>query len=199
MLLCSPVSVSLCLHLLAFFDLLFFSTRAPQPSFTTSLSCCTPPLCFLCLCLLCFVFHVHSLHHSSSPCFRCYTLLLLHSLITLNNNNISSFVLHTYSLCAPCACYLTMLLHALSISSALPHHHANSSASLAVKCMRPSSLGVISRFLHLSNSRDSSSSLLQSSSTSMLQLQASTLFHLSISSMTSLHPTGRFLETLQLL
>jgi hypothetical protein len=109
------------------------------------------------------------------------------------------FVLHTYSLCAPCACYLTMLLHALSISSALPHHHANSSASLAVKRMRPSSLGVISRFLHLSSSRDSSSSLLQSSSTSLLQLQASTLFHLSIASMTSLHPTGRFLETLQLL
>jgi hypothetical protein len=92
-----------------------------------------------------------------------------------------------------------MLLHALSMSSALPDHHCNSSASLAVKPMHPSSLGVMPRFLHLSSSRDSSSSLLQSSSTSLLQLQASTLFHLSIASMTSLHSTGRFLETLQLL
>jgi hypothetical protein len=92
-----------------------------------------------------------------------------------------------------------MLLHALPMSSALPDHHCNSSSSLAVKPMRPSSLGVMPRFLRLSNSRDSSSSLLQSSSTSLLQLQASTLFHLSIASMTSLHSTGRFLETLQLL
>jgi hypothetical protein len=118
----------------------------------------------------------------------------------LNNNNTHLFfVQHTYSLCAPCACYLAMLLHALPMSSALPDHHCNSSASLAVKPMRPSSLGVMPRFLHLSSSRDSSSSLLQSSSTSLLQLQASTLFHLSIASMTSLHSTGRFLETLQLL
>jgi hypothetical protein len=153
MLLCSPVSVSLCLHLLAFSDLLFFSTRAPQPSFTVSLSCCTHPLRFLCLCLLCSVCHVHSMHHSSSLCFSCCTLLLLHSLITLNNNNPHLFfVLHTYSLCAPCACYLAMLLHALSMSSALPDHHGNSSASLAVKPMRPSSLGVMLRFLSLSHS-----------------------------------------------
>jgi hypothetical protein len=60
-------------------------------------------------------------------------------------------------------------------------------------------LGVMMRFLRFSSSRDSSSSLLQSSSTSLLQLQASTLFHLSITFMTSLHSTGRFLETLQLL
>jgi hypothetical protein len=108
-------------------------------------------------------------------------------------------VMHIYSLCAPCACYLAMLLHALSMSSALPDHHCNSSSSLAVKPMRPSSLGVMLRFLHLSSSRDSLSSLLQSSSTSLLQLQDSTLFHLSIASMTSLHSTGRFLETLHLL
>jgi hypothetical protein len=144
MLLCSPVSVSLCLHLLSFFDLLFFSTRAPQPSFTASLSCCTPPLHFLCLCLLCSMCHVHLMHHSSSPCFRYCTLLLLHSLITLNKNNPHLFfVLHTYSLCAPFACYFTMLLHALSISSVLPDHHHNSSASLAIKPMHPSSLGVM--------------------------------------------------------
>ena len=153
MLLFSLVSMSLCLHLLAFSDLLFFSTRAPHPSFTASLSCCTPPLCFLCLYLLCSVCHVHSMHHSSSPCFRCCRLLLLHSLITLNNNNTHIFfVLHTYSLCAPCACYPAMLLHALSMSSALPDHHRNSSASMVVKPMCPSSLGVMLRFLSLYHS-----------------------------------------------
>jgi hypothetical protein len=150
MLLCSPALVSLCLHLLAFFDLLFFSTRAPHPSFTASLSCYTHTLHFLCLCLLCSVCHVHSMHHFSCPCFHYYTLLLLHSLITLNNNNPNLFfVLHTYSLCAPCACYPTMLLHALSMSSALPDHHRNSSASMVVKPMCPSSLGVMLRFLSL--------------------------------------------------
>jgi hypothetical protein len=153
MLLCSPVSMSLCLHLLALSELLFFSTRAPQPSFSVSLSCCTHPLHLLCFCLSCSVFHVHSMHHSSSPCFRCYTLLLLHSLIALNNINLHLFfVLHTYSLCAPCACYLAMLLHALSMSSALPDHHGNSSASLAVKPMHQLSLGVMLRFLSLSRS-----------------------------------------------
>jgi hypothetical protein len=73
---------------------------------------------------------------------------------------ISSLFLHTYSLYAPCACTVAMLLHALSMSSALPDHHCNSSASLEVKPMHPSLLGVMSRFLRLSNSRDSSSSLL---------------------------------------
>jgi hypothetical protein len=43
------------------------------------------------------------------------------------------FVQHTYSLCAPSACSLAMLLHALSMSSDLPDHHHNSSASLAVR------------------------------------------------------------------
>jgi hypothetical protein len=153
MLLCSPVSVSLCLHLLAFSDLLFFSTREPQPSFTASLSCCTHTLRFMCLCLLCSVFHVHSMHHSSSLCFCYCTILLLHSLITLNNSNRHLFfVLRTYSLCVPCACYPAMLMHALSMSSALPDHRRNSSASLAVKPMRPSSLGVMLRFLSLSRS-----------------------------------------------
>jgi hypothetical protein len=53
----------------------------------------------------------------------------------------------------------TMLLHALPMLSALLDHHYNSSASMAVKPMRPSSLGVMPRFLSLSRSRDSSSSL----------------------------------------
>jgi hypothetical protein len=45
-----------------------------------------------------------------------------------------------------------MLLHALPMSSALPNHHYNSSSSLVVKPMHPSSLGVMSRFLSLSSS-----------------------------------------------
>jgi hypothetical protein len=102
---------------------------------------------------------------------------------------VSVHLVHPY---AQCFCMLFM-------SSALPVHHCNSSASLAVKPMCPSSLGVMLRFLSLSNSQDSLSSLSQSSSSSLLQLQASTLIHLSIASTNSLHSTGRFLETLQLL
>ena len=102
-LLFSPLSMSLCLYLLAIFDLLFFSTRAPQPSFSVSLSCYTHALCFLCFFLLCSVCHVHSMHHSSSLYFSCCTLLLLHSWIPLNNNNQLFFILPSYSLCAPCA------------------------------------------------------------------------------------------------
>jgi hypothetical protein len=159
MLLCSPISVSLCFHLLAIFDLPFFSTRAPQPSFSVSLSYCTHALHFLCFCLFCSVRHLPSMHHSSSLYFSCCTLLLLHTSIPFNKNTNLFFVQHTYSLCAPCSCYLAMLLHALPMSSALPNHRCNSSASLAVKPMRPSSLGVMPLFLHLSSSRDSSSSL----------------------------------------
>jgi hypothetical protein len=91
------------------------------------------------------------------------------------------------------------VLHVLLVSSPLPHHHRNSSSFLVVMPMRSSSLGVMLRFLSLSSSRDSLSSLSQSSSSSLLQLQASTLFHLSIASMNSLHSTGKFLENLQLL
>jgi hypothetical protein len=200
MLLCSPVLVYLWLHLLALSDLLFSSTRAPQPSFIVSLSCWTHPCAFCAstfyaLCaisiqytipLLCILTTTHS--SFSTP-----------EILSTNNKPHLFFVQHTYSLCAPFAGYLAMLLHALPMLSALPDHHCNSSSSLAVKPMFPSSMGVIPRFLHLSNSRDSSFSLLQSSSTSLLQLQASNLFHLSIASMHSLHSTRRCLETLQFL
>jgi hypothetical protein len=43
-----------------------------------------------------------------------------------------------------------MFMHPLTMSSALPDHHCNSSASLVVPPMRPSSLGVMLRFLILS-------------------------------------------------
>jgi hypothetical protein len=111
--------------------------------------------------------------------------LLLHTSITLNNNNHFFFVQHSYTLCAPCACNLLLAVafsptlisstsgcffhfilppipspvcHSVSlccimlIVSALPDHHGNSSASLAVSPTHPSSLGVISRFLQLSSS-----------------------------------------------
>jgi hypothetical protein len=91
------------------------------------------------------------------------------------------------------------VLHVLLVSSPLPHHYGNSSSFLAVIPMHSSSLGVMLRFLSLSSSRDSLSYLSQSRSSSLLQLQASMLFHLSITSMNSLHSTGRFLETLQIL
>jgi hypothetical protein len=164
MLICSPISMSLCLHLLVISDLLFFSTRSPQPSFSVSLSYYTPPCAF---CASSF----YALH---TICIQCTIPLLCIPIVSHSSfytpESLSTitphlfFVQHTYSLCAPCACYLSMFLHALPMSSALLDHHCNSSASLAVKPMRPSSLGVTKRFLCLSSSRDSSSSLSQSSS-----------------------------------
>jgi hypothetical protein len=150
-------------------------------------------------CLLCSVRHVPSMHHSSSVHFSCCTLPPSTHLNHSQQHPISSlfciFILSVHLLHP----LFTMLLHALPMSSALPDHHCNSSASLAVKPMRPSSLGVMPRFLSLSSSRDSSSSLSQSSSFPLLQFQAPTVLHLSIASMNSLHATGRCLETLHLL
>jgi hypothetical protein len=66
------------------------------------------------------------------------------------------FVPCTYSFYAPCACNIrhssACSYHAnfLHISSALPDHHRNSSTSLVVPTMRPTSLGVLLRFLNLS-------------------------------------------------
>jgi hypothetical protein len=51
------------------------------------------------------------------------------------------------------------ILHVLLVSIPLPDHHHNSSSFLVVIPMRSSSIGVMLRFLSLSNSRDSSSSL----------------------------------------
>jgi hypothetical protein len=143
--------------------------------------------------------HVPSMHHSSSVHFSCYTLPPSTHLNHSQQHPISSlfcvFILSVHLLHP----LFTMLLHALPMSSALPDHHRNSSTSLAVKPMRPSSLGVMSRFLSLSSSRDSSSSLSQSSSFPLLQFQAPTVLHMSIASTNSLHATRRCLKTLHLL
>jgi hypothetical protein len=68
------------------------------------------------------------------------------------------FVQHSYSLCCLCACNIhnasACSLHAkfLHISSALPHHHRDSSTSSIVFPTRSASLGVLSRFLSFSGS-----------------------------------------------
>jgi hypothetical protein len=131
-------------------------------------SSCTPSLHFMFFFLLCSLCHVPSMHHSSFVHFNCCTLPPSTHLNHSQQHHISSlfciFILSVHLLHP----LFTMLLHALPMSSALPNHHCNSSASLAVKPMHPSSLGVMPRFLSLSSSRDSSSSLSQSSSFPLL-------------------------------
>ena len=143
--------------------------------------------------ILCSLCHVPSMNHSSPMHFNCCTLPPSTHLNHSQHHPISSlfcvFILSVHLLHP----LFTMLLHALPMSSALPDHHDNSSASLVVKPMHPSSLGVMPRFLSLSNSQDSPSSLSQSSSFTLLQFQAPTFLHLSIASMNSLHATGRCL------
>jgi hypothetical protein len=162
------------------------------------MSRCTPSLRFMFFCLLCSVCHVPSMHHSCSVHFSYCTLPPSTHLNNSLQHPISS-LFFVFILCVHLLHPLfTMLLHALPMSSALPDHHRNSSTSLAVKPMSPSSLGIVPRFLSLSSSQDSSSSLSQSSSFPLLQFQAPTVLHLSIASMNSLHATGRCLETLHL-
>jgi hypothetical protein len=154
---------------------------------------------FVSACTLCSAWDVPSMHHSSFVHFNCCTLPPFTHLNHSQQQQISS-MFSVFILCVHLFHPLyTMLLHALSMSSALPDHHFNSSASLAVKPMHPSSLGVMPRFLSLSSSRDSLSSLSQSRSFPLLQFQDPTVLHLAIASMSSLHATGRCLETLHLL
>jgi hypothetical protein len=101
MLLCSPVSVSLCLHLLALSDLLLFSTSAPQPSFTVS----TIHLCSFFCCTLCSACHVPPMHHSSSGHFSCCTLPPSTHLNHSQQPPISSLVVLLYSVCIICILY----------------------------------------------------------------------------------------------
>jgi hypothetical protein len=149
--------------------------------------------------LSCSMRHVPSMHHSSSVHFSYCTLPLSTHVNHSQHHPICSlfcvFILFVHILHP----LFTILLYALPMLSDLPDHHHNSSASLVVKPMRPSSLGVMPRFLILSSSRDSSSSLSQLSSFPLLQFQAPTVLHLSIASMNSLHATGGCLETLHLL
>jgi hypothetical protein len=63
-----------------------------------------------------------------------------------------------YSLCILCILCMQWFCM-VCMSSALPVHHGNSSASLFVQHIYPSSLGVILKFLRIINSPDSSSSI----------------------------------------
>jgi hypothetical protein len=190
MMLCSPDSVSLCLHLLVLSDLLIFSTSAPQPYFTVSAMhlCSFLLLCFM-LCVPCPFYEFQLLHSASL-----YTPESLSTTPPISSLFII-FILSVHLLHP----LFTMLLHALLVLSALPNHHHNSLASLVVKPMHSSSLSVMPRFLSLSSSSKSSSSLSDSSSFPLLQFQAPTIVHLSIVYMNTLHFITRCLETLQLL
>jgi hypothetical protein len=99
--------------------------------------------------------HFFFVQHSYSLCAPCACNLLLALASSPPNLSTSGCFLHftlpqlSHLLCATLS---LSVLHLLLIVSALPDHHGNSSASLAVSPMHPSSLGVISRFLSFSGS-----------------------------------------------
>jgi hypothetical protein len=132
--------------------------------------------------------------HHSQPQLVLYALFHIYTLMFLCTDGFSP---HTQK--ALLEHSISSLLCMTHHANTCPDHHNNSSSSLAVTLMRSSSLCIILRFLSLSSSQDSSSSLSQSSSSSLSQLQATTLFHLSITSTNSLHSSGSYLRTLQLL
>ena len=102
-LLCSPVSVSLCLHLLALSNFLLFSTSAPQPSFTIL------AMHLYSFFLWCFMQWVLS-WFSELRLFCVFHLLPTTSIspcvIPLYSSCHLFFVLHSYSICAPCASHM---------------------------------------------------------------------------------------------
>jgi hypothetical protein len=79
--------------------------------------------------------------------------LLLHTCITHQQQQPPSLLFSTflYSLCILCILCMQWFC-ILCMSSALPLHHGNSSASLFVKPICPSSLGVMIKFLHITGS-----------------------------------------------
>jgi hypothetical protein len=151
MLLCSPVSVSLCLHLLAFLIFCFsLQEHLNLPLLSHCLAAHILALSVLLPFMLCapspfnapFLFSVFQLLHTPPSTRLNHSQQQQHSISSLFFILIVSVhLLHALS---------TMFLHALTMSSALPDHHCNSSASLAVPPMHPSSLGVMPRFLSLS-------------------------------------------------
>jgi hypothetical protein len=143
-------------------DLLLFSTSEPQPCLSYTSLFFASAICSVC--------HVHSMHHSSSVHFSCCTLppsTHLNRLSTTVPNLF--FVLHSFStLCivhALCKCFCMLytscrvlyliIIATLQILWQLSHVST--------------SLSVMLRFLSLSISQDSSSSLSQSSSFLLLQ------------------------------
>jgi hypothetical protein len=127
---------------------------------------CTIPLLYISAAALCLLLHTsitpnNNTHfffvqHSYSLCAPCACNLLLALAsspppISSTSGCFLHFTLPQLSHLL-CATLSLSVLHLLLIVSALPDHHGNSSASLAVSPMHPSSLGVISRFLSFSGS-----------------------------------------------
>jgi hypothetical protein len=138
-----------------------FNNSLPVSSLFCKISLLYLPHCFparihctfLFFCLLCFLHHSLSMHLLFSIHFSCCTLLLLHTSIPhkYNNNHPLLSFASLYSLCILCMPYVKWFCM-LCMSSALPVHHGNSSASLFVNHMCPSSLGVIIKLLHITSS-----------------------------------------------
>jgi hypothetical protein len=126
---------------------------------------CTIPLLYISITVLCLLLHT-SITPNSHPrsllfCILIVSVLLVHAIcakllhaLTLPQFSPSGCLLALHSAIAfltPAFTSLT-LLHFLLMSSTLPDHHCNSSASLAVHPTHPASLGVMLRFLSLSGS-----------------------------------------------
>jgi hypothetical protein len=100
---------------------------------SASQSSCTHPLHFLFFYLLYSMHHSSSMHHLSSIPPRCYTPpSSLHMCHTQQQQHQSLlFSIFLYALCILCMLCVSWFC-ILYMSSALPIHHGNSSASLAV-------------------------------------------------------------------
>jgi hypothetical protein len=126
---------------------------------------CTIPLLYISAAALCLLLHT-SITLNNNPISSLFSILivsvhLVHAICTLLLHLSPPHLLHigvffplhsstlSHLLCATLS---LSVLHLLLIVSALPDHHGNSSASLAVSPTHPSSLGVISRFLSFSGS-----------------------------------------------
>ena len=145
-----------------------FNNNLPVSSLFCKISLlCLPhclPACiyytFLFFCLLCFLHHSHSMHLLSFFHFSCCPPPPSSHMHHSQQQQPQSLLFSTflYSLCILCILYMQwFFIHCML--SALPLHHRNSSASLFVKAICPSSLGVMIKFLHITGNWDSSSSV----------------------------------------
>jgi hypothetical protein len=154
MLLCSPVSVSLCLHLLALSDLLLFSTSAPQPSFTvSSMHLCSLLLLRFMLCVPCpfyapFLFCAFQLLHSASfytPESLSTTALIssLFYILIVSVHLVHPLYAQCFCMLSPCRVLCLIIISTLQLLWRLNpcvHHHwvlcRDSLASPAVETLR---------------------------------------------------------------
>jgi hypothetical protein len=106
---------------------------------------------YVLLCLLCSVRHVPSMHHSSSVYFSCCTLPPSTRLNHSQQQPHLFFVLHSYSLCAPCASYM----HNPSACSTHRHCFSHRDVHSTPHChhFTPSSINTLSLFCMFSSCR----------------------------------------------